>query len=193
MNERRKVGVIISGRGSNLAALIDATRADDYPATIVKVISNRPSAAGLKTAAAEGIPAVTVDDTQYETREEFEAQMTAELEAADVEIVCLAGFMRLLTDSFITRWRNNLINIHPSLLPAYPGVHTHERAIQDGVRISGATVHYVRSKMDAGPIIAQAAVPVLPEDTPEELAARVLKAEHVLYPFALSLVASVKV
>lgn len=186
------VGILISGRGSNMTALIDATAAADYPASIACVISNRADAKGLETAAQKGIPTFTVDHTAYADKAAFEEALTEKLEESGAEFVCLAGFMRLLTATFIDRWSDRLINIHPSLLPAYKGLHTHERALADGVKLAGCTVHFVRPEMDAGPIIAQAAVPVLSADTPDSLAARILTAEHKLYPLALKLVAEGK-
>ena len=189
MNKAR-VGVLISGRGSNLKALIEACAKPDYPAEIVAVISNRPNAPGLDYARQVGVPALTVDHKAYPTRPAFEDVLTRELENAGAEIVCNAGFMRLLTEGFVEHWRDRQLNIHPSLLPSFRGLDTHERALAAGVRITGCTVHFVRTEMDAGPIIVQAAVPVLPGDTADSLAARVLLAEHELYPHALSLVAS---
>jgi phosphoribosylglycinamide formyltransferase-1 len=189
----KKVGILISGRGSNLAALIASCARGDAAAEIALVIANRPQAAGLRYAEAAGIETRIVDHSDFADRETFEAELTAALEAAHVEIVCLAGFMRLLTPSFVEHWRDRLINIHPSLLPAYPGVKTHERVLTDGVRITGCTVHFVRPEMDMGPIIAQAAVPVLAGDTAANLAARVLAAEHRLYPAALRLLAQGKI
>jgi phosphoribosylglycinamide formyltransferase-1 len=190
VTDRRKVGVLISGRGSNLAALIEAAAGPDYPAEIACVISSRPNAPGLARASAAGIAALTVDHTRFETREAFEEEITRALEQAGVELVCNAGFMRLLTASFVERWLNRHLNIHPSLLPAYPGLNTHARALNDGARITGCTVHVVREAMDVGPIVAQAAVPVLAGDDADTLAARVLAAEHRLYPFALALFAA---
>lgn len=187
---RPAVGILISGRGSNMAALVDAAAAPGFPARIAVVVANRADAAGLAFARARGLPAVAVPHRDHPDKAAFEQAMTAVLEAHGVEIVCLAGFMRLLSPWFIARWHDRLINIHPSLLPAYRGLDTHARALADGVRIAGCTVHHVRAEVDAGPIIAQAAVPVLPGDTPESLAARVLTAEHRLYPHALALVAS---
>ena len=185
----KKTGVLISGRGSNLAALIEACAADDFPADIALVISNRPGVAGLDIAQSAGIEALTIDHTTFETRETFDAEIDRALREHDIELVCLAGFMRLLAADFVEAWRDRLINIHPSLLPAYPGVNIHERVIDDGVRISGCTVHYVRNGMDSGPIIAQVAVPVLSGDSTDTLAERVLAAEHRVYPLALKLVA----
>ena len=189
---RVKTGVLISGRGSNLQALIDATRATDHPAEIVLVISNVPGAAGLTRASEAGIPTTIVDHRDYGSpgaREAFEAVLTAAFEEAAVELVCLAGFMRVLTGAFVARWRDRLINIHPSLLPSFPGLDTHERALAEGVKLHGCTVHFVREAVDHGPIIGQAEVPVLPQDDAESLAARVLGAEHRLYPACLRLVA----
>jgi phosphoribosylglycinamide formyltransferase-1 len=190
MSSKKRVAILISGRGSNMVSLINAARAPDYPAQIVTVISNRPTAAGLKFAQDAGIPTVVIDHKAYATRMAFEAKMHQALLDADVELICSAGFMRMLTGGFVDRWKNRQLNIHPSLLPAFPGLDTHERALQEGVRIHGCTVHFVRLEMDTGPIVAQAAVAVLPGDTPDLLAARVLEAEHKLYPHALRLVAS---
>ena len=190
MSIRKRIGVLISGRGSNLSALIDACKKTDYPANIVIVISNRPDAPGLDIAAKSGIPVMVVDHKKYTDREEFEAVLDATLRHVNVDLICNAGFMRLLTEKFVEDWRDRQINIHPSLLPAFKGLHTHERAIEAGVKMSGCTVHFVRTEMDSGPIIAQAAVPVLTDDTADDLANRVLEAEHKLYPLALKLVAS---
>ncbi len=190
---RLRVGVLISGRGSNLQALIEAARDRSYPAELVTVVSNVPEAAGLARAAAAGIPAEAVDHTAFPGREPFEDALTAALERAEVELVCMAGFMRIVTEGFIARWHDRLINIHPSLLPAFPGLDTHARALSAGVKLAGCTVHFVREETDSGPIIGQAAVPVLPDDTPETLAARVLEAEHRLYPACLCLVAEGRV
>jgi len=187
---RRKTAILISGRGSNMAALIEAAGDPDYPARIALVISNRPDAAGLDIARGHGVKTRIIDHRRFETRETFEAEVDKALETAGVDLVCLAGFMRLLTESFVKRWHDRLINIHPSLLPAFRGVDTHARALAAGVKISGCTVHFVRPEMDSGPIIAQAAVAVLPGDTEDALAARVLAAEHRIYPLALRLVAS---
>lgn len=187
---RVKTAVLISGRGSNLQALIDAAAAPAFPAEIVTVISNRPGALGLERATQAGIAAQTIDHKAFADRAAFETALTAALEAAGAELVCLAGFMRLLTEGFIERWRDRLINIHPSLLPLFPGLDTHARALDSGAKLHGCTVHFVRAEMDSGPIIGQAAVPVLDDDDPDRLAARVLTAEHLLYPSCLSLVAS---
>ena len=191
MSGRARVGILISGGGSNMAALIAAARDPAFPAEIVCVVSNRADAGGLAKARAAGVPRVVVVDHQaHPNREAFERAMQAELEAAGVELVVLAGFMRLLTPWFIERWHDRLINIHPALLPSYKGLHTHARALADGVKIAGCTVHFVRPEMDVGPIIVQAAVPVLDDDTPDTLAARVLTQEHRIYPLALARVAS---
>lgn len=187
---KRRVGVLISGGGSNMAALIAAASDPAYPAEIVCVVSNIASAGGLAKAAAAGIATAVVDHKSFADRESFERAVVAELERHDVEIVALAGFMRLLTPWFIERWHDRLINIHPALLPSYKGLHTHARALTDGVKIAGCTVHFVRPEMDVGPIIVQAAVPVLDDDTPDTLAARVLTQEHRIYPLALARVAS---
>jgi phosphoribosylglycinamide formyltransferase-1 len=190
LSEARRIGVLISGRGSNLRALIEAAGRPSYPAEIVLVISNRPDAAGLGFAREAGIAARVIDHKAFADRPAFERAMTAALEKADAELVCNAGFRRLLTATFVERWRDRQLNIHPSLLPAYKGLHSHERVIADGTRISGCTVHFVREEMDSGPIVAQAAVAVEPSDTAGTLAARVLEVEHRLYPHALDLVAS---
>jgi phosphoribosylglycinamide formyltransferase-1 len=187
---RRRVGILISGRGSNMASLIEAARSPDYPAAIALVLSNRPDAAGLARAAEAGIVTAVVDHTRFPGRAAFDAAVTAELEAHGVNLVCLAGFMRILTDAFVARWRGRLINIHPSLLPAFKGLHPHRQALEAGVRIHGCTVHFVVPELDSGPTIAQATVPVLPGDTEETLAARVLAEEHRLYPEGLRLVVS---
>lgn len=189
---KTKLAILISGRGSNMQALIDACAQPDFPAEIALVLSNRPDAGGLDRAKEAGLPTAVVDHAGYETREAFEAVMSDLIEAAGAQLVCLAGFMRLLTPDFVNHWRDRLINIHPSLLPSFPGLHTHERAIEAGVKLHGCTVHFVRAEMDNGPIIGQAAVPVLSGDTPGDLAARVLAAEHKLYPACVKLVASGK-
>jgi len=187
---RVKVGVLISGRGSNLRALLEAAARPDYPAEIVQVVGNRAEAPGLAHAEDAGVATEVVDHTAFVGRPGFEAALTAALRAAGVELVCLAGFMRVLTVDFVETWRDRLINIHPSLLPAFPGLNTHAAALAAGVKIAGCTVHFVREAVDDGPIIGQAAVPVMPNDDPDSLAARVLTAEHQLYPHCLSLVAS---
>jgi phosphoribosylglycinamide formyltransferase-1 len=187
--QRKRTAVLISGRGSNLRALIARAREPSFPAEISLVISNRPEAAGLAYANDSNIPSAIIDHKCYAAREEFERALQAVLATHRIEIVCLAGFMRLLTPWFVEQWPGRLVNIHPALLPAYRGLHTHERALADGVKIHGCTVHFVSAGMDAGPIIAQAAVPVLDSDTPETLAARVLAQEHIIYPAALARVA----
>jgi phosphoribosylglycinamide formyltransferase-1 len=173
-----------------MTALVEAARAPDFPAEIVLVLANRPDAGGLAYAQQAGIPTACVDHSRFPERMRFEQALDAELQAADVDLVCLAGFMRVLTPWFIERWDGRLLNIHPSLLPLYRGLHTHERALKDGVRLHGCSVHFVVPELDAGPLVAQAAVGVAPGDTPDSLAARVLVAEHLLYPAALALVAS---
>lgn len=190
MTARKRIGVLISGRGSNLQSLIEACNEPDYPAEIVTVISNRPDAAGLQRAELAGIEARVIDHKAYGGRASFEADLDRALREAGVEIVCNAGFMRLLTAGFVEAWRDRQLNIHPSLLPAFKGLHPQRQAIEAGVAISGATVHIVRAEMDSGPIIAQAAVAVLPGDSVETLSARILAAEHRLYPHALRLIAS---
>ncbi|WP_135076785.1 phosphoribosylglycinamide formyltransferase [Terasakiella sp. SH-1] len=188
-----KVAVLISGGGSNLQALIDLCAQDDAPAEIVRVISNVDGVYGLERAQQAGIKTMVIDHKKYDGREAFEDAIHQVLDSENIQLVCLAGFMRLLTDGFVQKWRDRLINIHPALLPSFKGLHTHERAIEAGVKFHGATVHYVRPAMDEGPIIVQAAVPVLPSDTPDELAARVLEQEHQIYPLALKLIAQRKV
>ncbi|MSO66000.1 MAG: phosphoribosylglycinamide formyltransferase [Alphaproteobacteria bacterium] len=190
---RVKAGVLISGRGSNLQALIDACAAPDYPAEIAVVISNRPGAAGLDRARAAGIATCVVDHKEFADRQAFEVALDARLRDHAVAIVCNAGFMRILTAFFIDRWRDRQLNIHPSLLPAFPGLHTHERALAAGVRVHGCTVHVPRVEVDGGPILVQAAVPVLPGDTADSLAERVLACEHRIYPLALRLMAEGRV
>ena len=177
-----RIGILISGRGSNMAAIVTAAKDPAYPATIACVLSNRPDAKGLETAAANGIPALCVDHKDFASREEFEDELNRQLDALAIDFVVLAGFMRVLTERFIGHWDRKLVNIHPSLLPSYRGLHTHERALADGVKLHGCTVHFVVPELDAGPIIAQAAVPVLGGDTADSLAARVLAVENALYP-----------
>ena len=184
----RRVAVLISGRGSNMVSLIEAVSAPGFPAEIALVLSNRPDAAGLERAQAAGIATAIIDHKTHPTRESFEQAMDAALAAHGIEFICLAGFMRVLTDWFVERWAGRMINIHPSLLPLFRGVHTHRRALEEGVLIHGCTVHFVVPELDAGPIIAQAAVPVVPGDTEESLAARILVQEHLLYPLALRMI-----
>lgn len=186
---RTRVGILISGGGSNMAALIAASLDPSYPAEIVLVASSRPDAGGLERARAAGVRTAAFDHTLYD-RAGLEMAVDAELEAAEVDLVCLAGWMRLLSPFFVAKWKDRLINIHPALLPSFRGLHTHQRALDEGVKVHGCTVHFVRQEVDVGPIVAQAAVPVLAGDDAERLAARVLKAEHRLYPHALALVAS---
>lgn len=191
--KKLKVGVLVSGRGSNLQALIDACAAPDFPAEIVHVVSNVPGAYALERAAKAGISTSVLSHKDYETREAFDKAIGNELRLLGVEFICLAGFMRVLSEEFITTWRDRIINIHPSLLPAFKGLHTHERALEMGVKLHGCTVHFVRPELDDGPIIAQAAVPVLSGDTPDVLAARVLEQEHIIYPRVLRLIAEDRV
>ena len=190
MTTKKRTAILISGRGSNMQALAAAARATDYPAEIVLVISNRPDAAGLQWAKANGLATLVIDHKAHASRTAFEGVLQQALDAAKIELIALAGFMRLMTPAFVEHWRDRMINIHPSLLPSFKGLHTHERALETGVRIAGCTVHFVRTETDTGPIIAQAAVPVLGSDTATTLAARVLEAEHRIYPIALMLVAS---
>lgn len=193
MNRRLRTGVLISGRGSNLQALIDACASPDFPAEIACVISNVPGVEGLRRAERAGIPSQVAAHGGSRHREVFDAAADEMLRRAGVGFICLAGFMRILSDRFVEDWRGRLINIHPSLLPAFKGLDVHHRILESGVRISGCTVHYVVPELDSGPIIAQAAVPVLPQDTEQTLAARTLAAEHRLYPLALRLVAEGRV
>ena len=188
-----KLAVLVSGRGSNLQALIDACKTDDFPAEIVLVLSNKEDAYGLERAQAADIPTAALDHKNFEDRESFDTAMSEQIDASGAELVCLAGFMRLLSDGFVRRWRDRLINIHPSLLPAFKGLHVHERVIEEGARFSGCTVHFVRPAMDEGPIITQAVVPVHPDDEPDDLAARILEQEHVIYPRAVRYIAEGRV
>ena len=191
---RKRVAVLISGRGSNMAALIEAAKAKDYPAEIVLVVSNRPEARGLLVARAAGIATETVDHTKFGgDRNRFEHEIQSLLEKYRIEIICLAGFMRLLTADFLERWQWRILNIHPALLPDFKGLDTHKRVIDAGVKIHGATVHFVVPELDSGPIIAQGAINVRPGDSEEALAVRVLKVEHRIYPLALKLVAEGRV
>jgi len=190
-----KIAILISGRGSNLQALIDqfGPAVAGSPIEIVLVLSNRPDAFGLTRAARAGIPTQVIDHKNFAERASFDAAMDQAIRAAGAELVVLAGFLRLLTDGFIAGWQDRLVNIHPALLPAFKGLDTHARALAAGVRFHGCTVHFVRPEMDSGPIIAQAAVPVRPDDTAESLGRRVLAAEHRLFPQALRLIAEGKV
>lgn len=189
MGARRRTAVLISGRGSNMLSLVEAARAPDYPAEIALVLSNRPDAEGLVRARQLGVATAAVDHTAFPDRPAFDAALDGTLRQAGIEIVCLAGFLRVLTDGFVQSWQGRMINIHPSLLPAYKGLHTHERVLADGVTLHGCTVHHVVPELDSGAVIAQASVPVLPGDTAASLAARVLAEEHRLYPAALATVA----
>ncbi len=187
--KKMRVVVLISGRGTNMEALIEACRDKKYPAEIVLVISNRPKAPGLDYARRAGIRTEVVDHKEFESRDAFEQTINNILKQAKIELICLAGFMRVLNPSFVNRWRDRILNIHPSLLPAYKGLHTHERVLEAGLRFTGCTVHFVRPEMDDGPIIIQAVVPITPEDTPDTLAAKVLEFEHRIYPEALRMMA----
>jgi phosphoribosylglycinamide formyltransferase-1 len=192
--ERKRVAVLISGRGSNMAALIEAAKAPDYPAAIVLVVSNNSEAAGLALAARAGVATEILDHRRFgKDRAAFDRALQDTLDEHRIELICLGGFMRLLTDGFVLHWQKRMINIHPSLLPSFRGLDPHGQALAAGVRITGATVHFVTPEMDAGPIIMQAAVPVRDDDTPATLAARVLAAEHRIYPQALRLVAEGRV
>lgn len=195
MAAKLRLAVLISGRGSNLQAILDqfGPRIAGSPIEIVLVLSNRPDAAGLARAERAGVKTLTLDHKAFPDRASFDAAMDREIRAAGAEMIALAGFMRLLTDGFINAWRDRMVNIHPALLPALKGLHTHERAIRRGLKLHGCTVHFVRPEMDTGPVIAQAAVPVLEDDTPDSLGTRVLAAEHRLYPHALRLIAAGKV
>ncbi|MGH6871294.1 MAG: phosphoribosylglycinamide formyltransferase [Rhizomicrobium sp.] len=187
---RVRTAVLISGRGSNLGALIDAAKAPDYPAEIALVLSNKADAAGLAIARAANIPSVVIPHKDFATREDFDAAIDASLREAGIELVAEAGFMRIHSAGFVTRWQGRIVNIHPSLLPAFPGIGVHRQVLDAGVRESGCTVHYMVPALDSGPIVAQARVPVLPGDTVETLSARVLEQEHRLYPEALRKVAA---
>ena len=182
-----RTAILISGRGSNMMELVEAARAAEYPAEIVCVVANTADAKGLEFAAANGIATMVIDHKAFPSREAFEKALDAYLRSMNVEAMALAGFMRVLTAGFIAGWDGRLINIHPSLLPAYKGLHTHERAIADGAKVHGCSVHLVTPELDGGPVLLQAEVPVLPEDTADVLAARVLTEEHRIYPQALAL------
>jgi phosphoribosylglycinamide formyltransferase-1 len=188
---KRRVAILISGRGSNMVALIEAAKARDFPAEIVVVISNKADAGGLAKAKASGIPVVTIESKPFgKDRAGFEAALQSALDQHKVDLICLGGFMRLFTAEFVQRWYGRMLNIHPSLLPSFPGLDPHGQALRAGVKISGATVHFVTPETDAGPIIMQGAVAVRDDDTPEMLAARILETEHRIYPDALRLLAS---
>jgi phosphoribosylglycinamide formyltransferase-1 len=187
---RKRVAILISGRGSNMVALIEAAKASDFPAEIALVLSNKADAGGIASARGSGIATEVVEHKPFgKDREAFDRAVQAKLEAYRIELVCLAGFLRILSPWFVAQWTGRMINIHPSLLPAFKGLHTHERAIAEGATRHGATVHFVVPELDAGPVILQESVPVLPGDTPELLAARVLKVEHRIYPQALRMMA----
>ena len=188
-----KLAVLISGRGSNLQALIDACKDDDFPAEIVMVLSNKADAYGLERAKEADIPTAVLSHKDFDDRESFDEAMSEIIEGTGAELVCLAGFMRLLSDGFVRKWRDKLINIHPSLLPAYKGLHVHERMIEEGARFGGCTVHFVRPAMDEGPIIVQAAVPIFQDDDADTLAGRILEQEHVIYPQAVRYIAEGRV
>jgi phosphoribosylglycinamide formyltransferase 1 len=191
---KRRVAILISGRGSNMAALIEAATADDFPAEIVVVISNRGDAGGLEKASASGVPTLVIESKPFgKDRAAFEAALEPALEQFKVDLICLGGFMRLFTAEFVQRWHGRMLNIHPSLLPSFPGLDPHGQALRAGVKISGATVHFVIPETDAGPILMQGAVAVCDDDTPDSLAARILQIEHRIYPEALRLLASGKV
>ncbi|MGG5823174.1 phosphoribosylglycinamide formyltransferase [Falsiroseomonas sp. HW251] len=191
MTRRVRTAIVISGRGSNMAALLNAAEDPAYPAEIALVLSNKDNAAGLAFARGRGIPTAAVESRLFgRDRDAFERAMEAELHGHGIELIALAGFMRVLTEGFVTRWQDRLVNIHPSLLPSFRGLDTHARALAAGVKIHGCTVHLVRAGVDDGPILAQAAVPVLDGDTEAELAARVLAQEHRLYPAALAWLAA---
>jgi phosphoribosylglycinamide formyltransferase-1 len=187
---RLKVGVLISGRGSNLQALIDSCARPNHAALIGLVISNVTAARGLEIATTNNVPIEIIDHKLYPDRVSFDAALNKSLREAGIELVCMAGFMRLLTDDFVEAWRDRLINIHPSLLPAFKGRHPQRQALAAGVRISGCTVHYVRPEVDSGPIVAQSAVPVLESDSEESLSQRILAAEHLIYPLSVQLIAA---
>jgi len=190
---KKRVAVLISGRGSNMSALIGACKDPAYPAEIVAVISNKPDAAGLEVARSHGIEAIAVPQKDHPTRTAHEDAISAELSRIAPDVICLAGYMRLMSAEFVARWEGRMINIHPSLLPLFKGLDSHARVLESGMRVHGCTVHFVTAEMDGGPIIAQGVVPVKPDDTEETLSARVLTVEHKLYPLALRLVAEGKV
>ena len=187
------IGVLISGRGSNLRSLIEAQVGGQLSAEIAAVISNVPDASGLEIAASHGIPIKVINHKEFDGRESFEGALNKALILADIDLICLAGFMRILSDTFVNNWRDRLINVHPSLLPSFKGLNTHERALEAGVCFTGCTIHFVRPAMDDGPIILQAAIPTLPQDTPETLANRVLQQEHIIFPLAVRMIAEGRV
>jgi phosphoribosylglycinamide formyltransferase 1 len=187
---KKRVAILISGRGSNMMALVEAARAPDYPAEIAAIVSNRPDAPGLAWAEAQGLPTWAIDHKAFSAREAFDEAVDAVLARTRADLVALAGFMRIQSAGFVRKWQGRQLNVHPALLPLFKGLHPHRQALDAGVKISGCTVHFVTEDADSGPIVAQAAVPVLEMDTPSTLEARVLQAEHRLYPYALALVAS---
>ena len=187
------IGVLISGRGSNLRSLIEAQVGGQLSAKIATVISNVPDASGLEIAASHGIPIKVINHKEFDSRKNFEGALNKALILADIDLICLAGFMRILSDTFVNNWRDRLINVHPSLLPSFKGLNTHERALEAGVCFTGCTIHFVRPAMDDGPIILQAAIPTLPQDTPETLANRVLQQEHIIFPLAVRMIAEGRV
>jgi phosphoribosylglycinamide formyltransferase-1 len=190
MTAKKRLAILISGRGSNMRALVEAARGPDYPAEVVAILASRPDAAGLAWARGQGLPATLIDHRAYAGREAFDAAVDQVLGDAGVELVALAGFMRIQGADFVRKWQGRQLNIHPSLLPAFKGLRPQAQALAAGVKISGCTVHFVSEELDGGPIIAQAAVPVSEDDSPDSLAARILCAEHRLYPQALALVAA---
>ena len=181
----KRIVILLSGRGSNMGAIVEACAAQHWPAQVVAVISNRPGAPGLDYAVARGVTTATVDHRQHASRDAFDAALAVKIDHFAPDLVVLAGFMRILGDEFVQRYEGRMLNIHPSLLPAFAGLHTHRRAIEAGCKLAGASVHFVTATLDHGPIVAQAAVPVLADDTPESLSARVLVQEHVIYPLAV--------
>lgn len=191
-HQKLKLAIFISGRGSNMSALIEACNTQDFPAEIQIVLSNKPDAPGLQIAQNARLQTVIVDHKNFSDRELFEDALQETLKKHHIDLICLAGFMRVLTSHFIDKWPDKIINIHPSLLPDYKGLHTHERVIADKGQQSGCTVHYVVPEMDAGPIIIQKTVPVLPNDTPDTLAARILEQEHIAYPEAVRIIAQTR-
>jgi phosphoribosylglycinamide formyltransferase-1 len=181
----KNIVILISGRGSNMEAIVQACALENWPARVAAVVSNKATASGLQFAAQEGIATAAIDHKQFDSREAFDAELTKVIDGFAPDVVVLAGFMRILTEGFVRHYEGRLVNIHPSLLPAFPGLNTHERALEAGCKVAGATVHLVTPELDHGPIIAQAVVPVLPDDTPGTLAERVLEQEHQIYPRAV--------
>jgi phosphoribosylglycinamide formyltransferase 1 len=181
----KNIVILISGRGSNMEAIVQACATENWPARVAAVVSNKAAASGLQFAAQQGIATAALDHKQFDSREAFDAELMKVIDGFAPDVVVLAGFMRILTEGFVRHYEGRLINIHPSLLPAFPGLHTHERALEAGCKVAGATVHLVTPELDHGPIIAQAVVPVLPSDTPGSLAERVLVQEHQIYPMAV--------